>query len=194
MKTLFLGDFSPTADNAHLFLANDQAALFSDLPSLFAGNDVSMVNLECALTESEGAICKIGPALKAPTAAAAVMRELGITHCGLSNNHFFDYGKQGALDSLRALDAAGIGHTGFGENEADSRRDLVIEKDGETLALEHPERCHLWIRVKTEAQHFEGEGYRVSSIRIAAGARGDFLVGSFLAEGARILSVEEVQK
>ena len=69
-----------------------------------------------------------------------------------------------------------------------------VEKDGETLALEHPERCHLWIRVKTEAQHFEGEGYRVSSIRIAAGARGDFLVGSFLAEGARILSVEEVQK
>ena len=135
MKTLFLGDFSPTADNTHLFLANDQAALFSDLPSLFADNDVSMVNLECALTESEGAIRKIGPALKAPTAAAAVMRELGITHCGLSNNHFFDYGKQGALDSLRALDAAGIGHTGFGENEADSRRDLVIEKDGETLCV-----------------------------------------------------------
>ena len=135
MKALFLGDLSPTTDNAELFVAGDMETLFSDLPPLFAGNDVNMVNLECALTESEGAIPKIGPALKSPTEAAGVMRALGVTHCGLSNNHFFDYGRQGAADSTKALDAAGIAYTGFGANEEDSRRDLVIEKDGETLCV-----------------------------------------------------------
>jgi poly-gamma-glutamate synthesis protein (capsule biosynthesis protein) len=63
------------------------------------------------------------------------MRALGVTHCGLSNIHFFDFGVQGAKVSIAALEAAGIGYTGFGDDEADSRRDLVIEKDGETLCV-----------------------------------------------------------
>jgi len=122
MRALFLGDLCPTADNAHLFVQGDIDTLFCDTSTLFARNDMAMVNLECALTESEAPIEKIGPALKAPPAAAKVMRRVGITHCSLANNHFFDFGKKGAADTRAALDAAGIGYTGFGENVEDSRR------------------------------------------------------------------------
>ena len=134
MRTVFVGDISPTADNRHLFAAGDVAALFSDTLSLFDG-DVCMANLECALTESDEAIAKIGPALKAPLQTAETLRRAGITHCGLSNNHFFDYGRRGAQDSLAALHAAGIVTTGFGEDLQDARRDLVIEKNGEQLCV-----------------------------------------------------------
>ena len=135
MKALFLGDLSPTVDNFHLFEQGDLDTLFADTLPLFANNDVNMVNLECALTAHEVPIAKIGPALKSPVAAAEVMRRVGVTHCGIANNHFFDFGKKGAADTLAALDAAGIGYTGFGENETDSRRDLVIEKNGEKLCV-----------------------------------------------------------
>jgi poly-gamma-glutamate synthesis protein (capsule biosynthesis protein) len=135
MKCLFVGDVCPTAANAQLFAAGDVEALFTDTRSLFAGNDVNMVNLECALTDAEAQIEKIGPALKAPPATADTLRTLGVTHCALSNNHFFDFGRAGAADSLAALERAGLAVTGFGRDLADARRDLVIEQDGERLCV-----------------------------------------------------------
>ena len=73
--------------------------------------------------------------LWAPTATAQVMKAVGVNYCGISNNHFFDYGIKGATDSLKYLKEAGIIATGFGENYEDSRRDLVIEKDLQKIAF-----------------------------------------------------------
>ncbi len=135
MKILLCGDVSPTTDNQELFAQCDVQTLFGDTAQLFADRDVSIVNLECALTESDTPISKIGPPLKAPLGTAQTLAKLGVTHCSLANNHFFDYGRKGAMDSMEALDAAGVGYTGFGKNEADSRKNLVIEKDGQTLCV-----------------------------------------------------------
>ena len=135
MKIMFAGDTVPTACNAELFAAGEARAIFGDALSLFEGNDFNCVNLECALTESDAPIRKIGPALKAPLGTAATLAAIGVTHCALSNNHIFDYGKRGARDTLAALAAAGIATTGFGDDEADAEKNLVIEKDGERLCV-----------------------------------------------------------
>lgn len=135
MKVLFCGDISPTTDNQHLFAQVDIKALFSDTKALFDAADYSVVNLECALTRSKTSIRKIGPAIAAPPETAQVLAQMGVTHCGLSNNHFYDLGPQGVRDSLEALEAAGIGHTGFGQTQQDSLRDLVLEQDGVTLCV-----------------------------------------------------------
>lgn len=108
MKTLLLGDFSPTKCSAPYFVKKDMDALFSDMLSLFVESDFSIVNLECALTESDGDIQKFGPALKAPLETAEVMKSAGIHYCGLSNNHIFDYGIKGYRDTIAALKNAGI--------------------------------------------------------------------------------------
>ena len=135
MNVLFCGDLSPTPENHAQFACGDVDTLFADVQNLFRQADFSVVNLECAVTESETPIEKIGPPLSAPLGTAKTLKKLGVTHCNLSNNHFFDYGRRGAADSVRALDEAGIAYTGFGENEQDSCKDLVIEKDGETLCV-----------------------------------------------------------
>ena len=135
MKTLLLGDFSPTAVTNPLFVKKDIEGLFHDTLPLFQGNDINLVNLECALTKSEKDIEKFGPALKGASETAEVMREVGINCCGMSNNHIFDFGKQGALDTIDSLEKAGVAHTGFGENYDDSRKNLVIEKNGEKVAI-----------------------------------------------------------
>lgn len=135
MKTLLLGDLSPTIATDPLFEKQDIDALFGDTIQLFIGNDVNFVNLECALTDSSRDIEKYGPPLKATAAVAQTLRQVGINYCGLSNNHIFDFGIKGVRDTMDALDRAGIVHTGFGMNYADSRRDLVIEKQGEKIAI-----------------------------------------------------------
>ena len=135
MKVLLCGDVSPTADNWELFVRGDVESLFEDTLELFRQADVSIVNLECALTESETPISKIGPPLKAPPETAQTLKKVGVTHCGLSNNHIFDFGRKGVLDTIRVLEEAGIGHTGFGENDEASRKNLVVECGGKTLCV-----------------------------------------------------------
>jgi len=135
MKTLLLGDICPTVLTAPLFRAKDVDALFGDTRALFDASDFSFINLECAITERDCAIEKFGPALKAPFATAQLLAELGVDCCGLSNNHFFDFGRAGAADSFAALDAAGLSYTGFGQNDVDARRNFVIERDGERIIL-----------------------------------------------------------
>ena len=135
MKTLLLGDVSPTASSAPLFTAQDLSALFGDAQSLFEKRDFIFVNLECALTDSENEIPKFGPHLKAPKETAHVLKSLGVDCCGLSNNHVFDFGIEGLEDTLKALKEASIDYTGFGDNYEDSRKNYTIEKNGERICL-----------------------------------------------------------
>ena len=135
MKTFFAGDVCPTSDNAPLYAAVETEKLFGNVATLTRGCDLACVNLECAITESENAIPKFGPNLKAPLGTAQVLKELGITLCGISNNHVFDFGIEGALDTKKALDSVGIAYTGFGENYEDSRKNYTFEKDGERICI-----------------------------------------------------------
>lgn len=135
MKTLLLGDICPRDTNEEFFKKLDLDTLFGDTLEHFEGNDACFVNLECAITESDNAIKKYGPNLKACAETAEVMRRIGVTLCGLSNNHIFDYGIEGVLDTMKALDKAGIPYTGFGENYEDSRKNYILEKNGEKIAF-----------------------------------------------------------
>ena len=100
MKIVIGGDLvasvNPAAvptDNVELFAAEDAAGVFGDVLDLFASADYTVVNLECAITEHDVGIKKHGPCLRAPLATAKMLAKAGVTHCTLSNNHIFDFGK-----------------------------------------------------------------------------------------------------
>ena len=135
MKTLFLGDLSPTEISSPYFKKNNKEALFGDMLSLFENSDFTFVNLECALTEVDEVIPKIGPPLKAPLEVAGVLAGIGVDLCGLSNNHIFDYGKQGVTDTINALKKAGIDYTGFGDNYGDSRCNYVYSDNNKSICV-----------------------------------------------------------
>ena len=135
MKTVFVGDICPTAASTPYYAAGDTATLFGDTVEIFRDRDFIFANLECAITESDGRIAKFGPNLKAPPATANVLKELGVTVAGISNNHVFDFGKKGAIDTIDALTATGIDYTGFGDNYEDSRKNYSFEKDGERICV-----------------------------------------------------------
>ena len=135
MKLLLLGDICPTSKNYSLFDAYDKKALFGDTLSLFERHDYSVANIECALTETDVGIEKFGPCLKAPLSTARVLKEAGLDCCSISNNHFFDFGKKGAADSIAAFKENRLDIVGFGDNYEDSRKNLVIERDGQRICI-----------------------------------------------------------
>lgn len=135
MKALLLGDLCHIDKNRECFEKGDIEAIFNDTLEVFNENYFVAVNLECAITDSDNAIQKYGPNLKVCHKTATVMKSIGVTVCGLSNNHIFDFGIEGYKDTIKALDEVGISYTGFGENYEDSRKNYIYEKDGEKIAI-----------------------------------------------------------
>lgn len=134
MRIVICGDVCPSEVNEDFKDGNVQS-LFADVPTAFQGADRVLVNLECALTDQDTPIFKKGPNLKASPCCAQVLKSIGVTDCGLSNNHIFDFGIPGVTDTLNAMDQAGLSATGFGENYDTSRKDLVWECNGTTVAV-----------------------------------------------------------
>ena len=111
MKFLIGADLVPNKQNEQLFINNDTNAIYGDVVNLAKGADRVIVNLECALTEHDGAIKKFGPNLKADPKCVNGIKGLGTTDVMLSNNHTFDFGVKGLRDTMEALDAAGLPYT-----------------------------------------------------------------------------------
>lgn len=134
MKIIIGGDVS-IKDAEKEFDSCQEKVLFGDIIDIFKNSDRVIINLECAVTDKETPIKKIGPNLKAPLNTIKTLKKAGVSDCVLSNNHIFDYGKQGVKDTISELEKEGISYTGFGENEENSRKNLVITKDGISTAI-----------------------------------------------------------
>ena len=135
MKLLIGADTVPTSVTNDLFVKGDIKALFGDICALAKEADRVIINLECALTNSDGKIKKFGPNIKCDPECTNALVKLGVTDVMLSNNHVFDYGIKGLVDTMEALDKAGLPYTGVGENDTDSRKSYYIEKDGKKIGI-----------------------------------------------------------
>ena len=135
MRILIGGDVVPTEASRELFEAGDAAALFGRTLDLTKRADRVIVNLECALTDCEKPLRKIGPNLKGAPACAKTLKAFGGTDAMLANNHMFDFGIACLRDTTATLDAVGIRYTGVGENDTDSRRPLFLEDGKERIAV-----------------------------------------------------------
>ena len=135
MKILIAADTVPTSVTTPLFEAGDKRALFGDICDLADAADRVILNLECALTNSENRIKKFGPNIKSTPEAVAGLKAFGVTEAALSNNHVFDFGIEGLRDTMAVLDKAGIPYMGIGENDTDSRKPYVIEAEGKKIGF-----------------------------------------------------------
>ena len=104
MKLIICGDMSITNGSYRAFDEIDTKTAFNDVLDVFAQGDRVIVNLECALTESENKIPKKGPNLKGPKNSADTLKAAGVTDCALSNNHIYDFGREGLKDTLEQLE------------------------------------------------------------------------------------------
>ena len=103
-------------------------------PALRA-SDVAIGHLEVPHTKHLSELCSDVPAPGADPAHVAALARAGITAVSLAGNHIADCGAAGIADTIGALDAAGIAHTGAGENLAAARAPCVLERGSRRLAL-----------------------------------------------------------
>ncbi|MBA7679326.1 putative polyglutamine synthesis accessory protein [subsurface metagenome] len=99
--------------------------------------DIAFANLETTLAKSRD-YYHPRPSyyrLRADPSNAEDLRSLGIDIVSLANNHQFDYGEEGFIDTIKALDSAGIKHMGAGIDLEEAISPAIINVKGEKFAF-----------------------------------------------------------
>lgn len=95
---------------------------FAGVKDIFAADDATFVNLECALTSSDPTpeeMVELETHLfrfRGPQAYANILVEGSVEFASCANNHSRDYGQQGLLDTWAALENVNIPYASFGKN------------------------------------------------------------------------------
>lgn len=111
------------------------AYAFAGLKPLLSEADLVIVNHEGPLTLAQQPVQKTDTGRKrywyrgCPISAEA-MRDAGVGVASLANNHVLDFGIRGLMDTITALDSAGIAHCGAGQDEAEARLPAVVNIGG----------------------------------------------------------------
>jgi poly-gamma-glutamate synthesis protein (capsule biosynthesis protein) len=127
--------------------ARGPAYPWGDLRPVLAATDAVAINLECALTSRREPWTDHG-ARKAfsfrtePDQGIACLAAGRVACASLANNHAGDFGDAGLLETVAALDHAGIAHAGAGGDLAAAMRPALLEVAGVRLAVvafaDHP--------------------------------------------------------
>jgi poly-gamma-glutamate capsule biosynthesis protein CapA/YwtB (metallophosphatase superfamily) len=89
--------------------------------------EARIVNLETAVTASESPWPAKGIHYRMHPANAPCLTAFGIDCCVLANNHVLDWGREGLLETIAALSAAGIRTAGAGRDAAEASKPAILE-------------------------------------------------------------------
>lgn len=127
------GDITP--GSSYGLPPDDGRALFEAVRTKVAAADLAIGNLEG--TFSVGGVSKCGIdggncfSFQAPPPNASALSWAGFDAMNLANNHAFDYGEQGQAQTIAALGANGLAHTGQpGQITVSRRRGIRIATVG----------------------------------------------------------------
>ncbi|MGA7545465.1 MAG: CapA family protein [Methyloceanibacter sp.] len=130
---LFLaGDTIITRSWSHV---NDEA--FLGLIDEIRAADVAITNLETVIHEFKGYAQAVGGGtyLASPPQVAADLKWAGFEMVAHANNHTFDYGTSGVLETLEHVERAGLILAGSGEDLQHARAPKYCRCNGGTVAL-----------------------------------------------------------
>ena len=112
-------------------------ALAAGLPTLgtaLSDADLTMVNLETAITERGTAVSK-QYAYRAPASMLRVLKNAGVDVVTVANNHGMDYGVQGLRDTVAAAEDVGLAAVGIGLDEERAYAPHIATVRGQRIAV-----------------------------------------------------------
>lgn len=109
-------------------------ALFADVAPAFAEADVVFANLDTPIapTNDRGSRPFV---FNAPAALVPALRKAGIGVVSFANNHTWDQGVAGMLETVERLEAGGLVQVGAGRTCAEARRPRIVEANGIRIAF-----------------------------------------------------------
>lgn len=109
-------------------------SVFTDTLPILQNNDITIGNLEGAVTEAETKLAKTYT-FKFHKEALPRLKAAGFNYLMLSNNHCYDYGEAGFKDTLAALAEYGIPTSGAGANAEKAKQFYRTEKKGQKFSI-----------------------------------------------------------
>lgn len=114
----------------------DFSPMFEKVAPMFAKSDYVIGNLEFPLAgEENGGYTKSYHIFNSPDSYAQAVKDAGVDLVSTINNHTLDRGPEGMLQTLKALDAIGLPHTGNFDPEKGREEACYFEVDGVKFAL-----------------------------------------------------------
>lgn len=102
---------------------------------LFSSDDLTVVNLETPVTDSNTIAADKTYAFKSSPEALPHMAQAGIDAVNLANNHILDQGITGLTDTITQLDQSGIAYVGAGKDSARAYQPVYFDRKGIKIAL-----------------------------------------------------------
>lgn len=109
--------------------------LSKELLSEVKGADFFMVNNEFTYTKSKQGLVGKDYLFKSDPQNAILLRHWGVDMVGLANNHTFDYGEEGLLDTLDALRKIDMPVVGAGKNLDEAKQAKYFVLNGRKIAI-----------------------------------------------------------
>jgi len=128
------GDTNLDPNYIPAFRTEGYAYAFSGLQDLFAKDDLTVVNLECAASALGAAVPKEFN-FNCDPAALPVMKAAGVEVANLANNHSGDYGPAALVDTRANVAAAGLAPVGVGRNDAEAEAPALFDVKGWKIAV-----------------------------------------------------------
>lgn len=130
----FTGDVIFAGNVETILKTNGYDYPYREIAELLQKPDFTIANLETPITIRGDQQQKQYTYRSSPDALPA-FKAAGFDIVNLANNHILDYGQDGLLDTIKALDAKEILHTGAGKNLEDAYRPVIVEKNGIKVAF-----------------------------------------------------------
>jgi poly-gamma-glutamate capsule biosynthesis protein CapA/YwtB (metallophosphatase superfamily) len=111
----------------------DYSALLAGIKPVIEPADLAICHLEVPLADADGPF-RGYPQFSAPPEVAAGLAGIGYDTCSTASNHTLDHGPAGVSDTLDALDAAGIKHTGSARSASEAATPLILDVAGVRVA------------------------------------------------------------
>ncbi len=134
LSVLIAGDFCPR--ERIIPLLGQNCILSHSIAKEIKNNDISIVNLECPVSENKkNAMIKEGPNLSCDHYAIKELSYMGFNVVTLANNHILDYGSSGITDTLKACKEFNIRTVGAGINSDEAATTLYESVHDVTVAI-----------------------------------------------------------
>jgi Bacterial capsule synthesis protein PGA_cap len=110
----------------------DFVPLFAQIAPYIRGADLALCHVETPMTPARPTGY---PVFNTPPELAAAIRQTGWRACSTAATHTLDQGQAGVDSTIRALDRAGVAHTGSFSSAAGQRTPLIMTVKGVRVAF-----------------------------------------------------------
>jgi len=133
-EIVIAGDWAPIRDFSDTILEKPEH-VYGDLLEVFRESHLRLVNLECPLVDEGQPVFKSGSVLKGIPAHIAGLTAVPFEIVTLGNNHIFDYGIEGFIQTRDLLSSNGIHFTGAGLSLAEAEKPVQMTVNGITIGV-----------------------------------------------------------